>query len=48
VCDVGVLRQSVMVRYGGMLRCVTVCYADALRQCVTVRYVDALRCMTLA
>ena len=28
VCDVGVLRQCVMVRYGGMLRCVTVRYAQ--------------------
>ena len=42
-----------MLRYGGMVRCVTVryfdalgcvtlvCYDSALRLCVTVRYVDA-------
>ena len=48
MCDVGVLRQCVMMRYGGMLRSVTVhyfhalgcvtlvCYDSALRLCVTV------------
>jgi len=54
VCDVGVLRQCVMVRYGGMFRCVTVRYFDALK-CVTLVCYDsalrlrygALRCVTL-
>ena len=47
---VGVLRQCVMVRYGGMLRCVTVhyfdalgCYIGVLRQCVTAVRYGALR-----
>ena len=47
------VRYGVMMRYGGMLRCVTVhyfdalgcgtlvCYDSALRLCVTVRYVHA-------
>jgi len=48
MCDAGVLQQCVMVRYGGMLRCVTLMGCGVLRWCVTiVRYGAALhRCVT--
>jgi len=38
VCDVCVLRQCVMVRYGGMLQCVTVRYGDMLQYVTLMRY----------